>query len=94
MVGGRSDAALLHPSSRRLEYLPLEESSWRMSMRRFTRLTNGFSKKFENLQHAVALNFVYYNFCRIHTTLRVTPAMAVGLATHVWELEELVALLK
>lgn len=65
----------------------------RMSMRRFTRLTNGFSKKFENLRHAVALNFMYYNFCRIHQTLRVTPAMEAGLADHVWEIEELVALL-
>jgi IS1 family transposase len=65
----------------------------RMSMRRFTRLTNGFSKKFGNLCHAVALNFMYYNFCRIHKTLRVTPAMEAGLANHVWELEELVALI-
>ena len=65
----------------------------RMSMRRFTRLTNGFSKKIENMKHAVALNFVYYNYCRIHQTLRVTPAMEAGLADHVWELAELVALL-
>jgi len=65
----------------------------RMSMRRFTRLTNGFSKKIENMKHAVALNFVYYNFCRIHQTLRVTPAMEAGLTDHVWELEELIALI-
>jgi hypothetical protein len=64
-----------------------------MSMRRFTRLTNGFSKKVENHGHAVAVYFMYYNFCRIHKTLRVTPAMEAGLTDHVWSMEELVALL-
>lgn len=62
-------------------------------MRRFTRLSNGFSKKFENHECAVALHFMHYNFCRIHQTLRVTPAMEAGIANHVWELSELVALL-
>lgn len=66
----------------------------RMSMRRFTRLTNGFSKKVENHAHAVAIHFMHYNFCRIHQTLRVTPAMQAGLADHVWEIEELVGLLE
>ena len=65
----------------------------RMSMRRFTRLTNAFSKKVENLEHAVALHFMHYNFCRIHQTLRVTPAMAAGLSDHVWSIEELIGLL-
>lgn len=65
----------------------------RMSIRRFTRLTNAFSKKFEAHQAAVALHFVHYNFCRIHQTLRVTPAMQAGLTDHVWSLEELVGLL-
>jgi IS1 family transposase len=65
----------------------------RMSMRRFTRLTNAFSKKVENLEAAVALHFVWYNFGRIHQTLRVTPAMEAGLTDHVWSLEEVVALL-
>lgn len=65
----------------------------RMSMRRFTRLTNGFSKKIENHAHAVALHFMYYNFCRVHQTLRVTPAMEAGLSDHVWTLEELTALI-
>jgi len=65
----------------------------RMNMRRFTRLTNGFSKKVENMQHAVALNFFHYNFCRLHKTLRVTPAMEAGLTDHVWEIENLVELL-
>jgi len=65
----------------------------RMSMRRFTRLTNGFSKKLDNHTAAVALHFLHYNFCRIHKTLRVTPAMEAGLATSPWSLEELVSLL-
>jgi hypothetical protein len=56
----------------------------RMSMRRFTRLTNGFWKKLENHEHALALYFMHYNFCRIHQTLRVTPAMEAGVADHLW----------
>lgn len=68
--------------------------SMRMGMRRFTRLTNAFSKKFNNLRAAVALYMMHYNFCRVHKTLRVTPAMEIGLADHVWELDELVALLE
>jgi len=65
----------------------------RMGLRRFTRLTNAFSKKFENHCHAVAIYFAYYNFCRVHQTLRVTPAMEAGLTDHVWNIEELLALL-
>jgi hypothetical protein len=65
----------------------------RMSMRRFARLTNTFSKKAENHAHNVALHFIHYNYCRIHQALRVTPAMQAGLTDHVWEIEELVALL-
>jgi IS1 family transposase len=64
----------------------------RMSMRRFTRKTNAFSKKVQNLQAAVAMTFMYYNFCRIHSTLRVTPAMEAGLSNHAWSVEELVRL--
>lgn len=67
--------------------------SMRMGMRRFTRLTNAFSKKIENHEHAVALYFMYYNFCRIHQSLRVTPAMEAGIADHVWSLEEIVNLI-
>lgn len=66
----------------------------RMSMRRFTRLTNAFSKKIENLEHAVALHFMYYNFCRVHQTLRVTPAMEARIADHVWSIEEVLNLIK
>ena len=62
----------------------------RMSMRRFTRLTNAFSKKLENHEHALALYFMYYNFCRIHQSLRVTPAMEAGITDHIWSLEEIV----
>ena len=62
-------------------------------MRRFTRLTNAFSKKLENHAAMVALHFMYYNFGRVHQTLRVTPAMEAGIADHVWTIEEIVALL-
>jgi hypothetical protein len=65
----------------------------RMSMRRFTRLTNGFSKKGQNHPHAVALHFMHHNFCRVHKALRVTPAMEAGLAQHPWTIEALVGLL-
>ena len=64
----------------------------RMSMRRFTRLTNAFSKKVENLAYAVSLHFMYYNFVRIHQTLRVTPAMAAGITDTLWEIEDIARL--
>jgi len=64
----------------------------RMGMRRFTRLTNGFSKKVENHAHAVALHFMYYNFGRVHKSLHVTPAMEAGISDHVWSLGEIAAL--
>jgi hypothetical protein len=65
----------------------------RMGMRRFTRLTNGLSKKLENHAAAVTLHYMHYNFARIHKTLRVTPAMQAGLSDHVWSIDEIVALL-
>ena len=74
-------------------FVERQNLTMRMSMRRFTRLTNGFSKKVENHEAAVALHFMHYNFCRVHKTLRVTPAMEAGLVHHVWTVEELVALL-
>jgi len=74
-------------------YVERQNLSMRMGMRRFTRLTNGFSKKFENHAHQVALYFFHYNFCRVHKTLRCTPAMEAGITDHVWTLEELVSLL-
>jgi hypothetical protein len=63
-------------------------------MRRFTRLTNGFSKKTENHEHMLAMYFMYYNFCRVHQTLRVTPAMEAGISSHAWTVEDLARLLE
>ena len=73
-------------------YAERQNLTMRMSMRRFTRLTNAFSKKVENLAHAVSLYFMFYNFARIHRTLRVIPAMEAGISDHVWSLEEIAAL--
>lgn len=73
-------------------YVERQNLTMRMGMRRFTRLTNGFSKKVDNLEHAVSLHFMFYNFARIHKTLRVTPAMEAGIADHVWSMEEIAAL--
>jgi hypothetical protein len=74
-------------------FVERQNLTMRMSMRRFTRLTNAFSKKIDNHAHNVALHFMHYNFCRIHQTLRVTPAMQAGLTDHVWGIEDLVALI-
>jgi IS1 family transposase len=84
-----------NPDSRAIRTSVVERQSLttRMQTRRFTRLTNGFSKKLENHQHMLALYFMYYNFVRIHQTLRVTPAMESGLVNHVWTLHELVSML-
>jgi hypothetical protein len=71
-------------------YVERQNLTMRMSMRRFTRLTNAFSKKLENHAYAVALHFMYCNYVRIHQTLRVTPAMEAGLSDHVWTIQELV----
>ena len=73
-------------------HIERQNLTMRMHMRRFTRLTNAFSKKVENHAHAVALHFMFYNFVRIHKTLRVTPAMQAGLTTKLWEVEDLVKL--
>lgn len=74
-------------------YVERQNLTMRMQMRRFTRLTNGFSKKVENHAAAIALHFMHYNYCRIHQTLRITPAMAAGVSDHVWELGEVIDLL-
>jgi IS1 family transposase len=74
-------------------FVERQNLTMRMSNRRFTRLTNAFSKKLENHEHSVALHFMYYNFCRIHQSLRVTPAMEAGVADHVWSVDELIGLL-
>lgn len=73
-------------------FVERQNLTMRMSMRRFTRLTNAFSKKIENLAHAVSLHFMYYNFCRIHQSLRVTPAMEARVNDNVWEIEEILEL--
>jgi IS1 family transposase len=70
-------------------FVERQNLTMRMSMRRFTRLTNAFSKKLDNHAAAIALHFMHYNFCRVHKTLRVTPAMEAGLSGHVWTVEEL-----
>lgn len=70
-------------------YVERQNLTMRMSMRRLTRLTNAFSKKWENMEKALALHFAFYNFCRVHQSLRVTPAMEAKLTDHVWDLEEL-----
>ena len=82
---GQPDRDLISTS-----YVERQNLTMRMAMRRFTRLTNGFSKKLENLKAAVALHFAHYNFVRIHKTLRVTPAMAANISDRLWSMTELV----
>lgn len=74
-------------------YVERQNLTMRMHMRRFTRLTNAFSKKLENHMHAISLYFMFYNFCKIHKTLRVTPAMEAGISDNLWSLSDVVALI-
>ncbi|MBZ5553910.1 MAG: IS1 family transposase [Acidobacteriia bacterium] len=94
-IGCESAAIIGNPDPRHIStsFVERQNLNMRMSMRRFTRLTNAFSKKIENLAHAVSLHFFYYNYGRIHQTLRVTPAMQAGVSDHVWTLEEIASLL-
>jgi IS1 family transposase len=94
--GTRTHRVSGHPEGAQIStsYVERQNLTMRMHMRRFTRLTNGFSKKIENHAHAVALYFMYYNFAKVHSTLRVTPAMEAGVSDHVWTLEEIVSLLE
>jgi len=87
-VSGRPD-----PDHVSTSYVERQNLTMRMHMRRFTRLTNGFSKKVEAHANAVSLHFMYYNFCRIHSKLRMTPAMAAGVTDRLWEVADLAALL-
>jgi IS1 family transposase len=93
LVNGSPDMTNISTS-----YVERQNLTMRMSMRRFTRLTNAFSKKIENLEYAIALHFMYYNFARPHKTLTSpypkTPAMVAGISNHVWTVEEIVALCK
>src|SRR5205085_427208 len=96
-IGSKAEDILGNPDPELIStsYVERQNLTMRMGMRRFTRLTNAFSKKVENLAHAVALHFMHYNFCRPHQSLgkKTTPAMASGLTDHVWTLEEIVGLL-
>jgi IS1 family transposase len=94
-MGARKAAIAGKPDFKHIStsFVERQNLTMRMSMRRFTRLTNGFSKKVENLEAAVVLHYMHYNFCRIHQSLRVTPAMEAGVAKHVWSLDEVIALL-
>lgn len=90
-IGARKKAITGNPIKRLISTSHIERQNLtvRMGNRRFTRLTYAFSKKLENHKHAAAIHFFHYNFCRIHTTLRCTPAMEAGLTDHVWTLEEM-----
>jgi hypothetical protein len=94
-IGCKAEAVTGSPDPKHIStsYVERQNLTMRMSMRRFTRLTNAFSKKVENHTAAIALYFMFYNFGRIHQTLRVTPAMEAGVANHVWSIDEIVALL-
>jgi DNA replication protein DnaC len=94
-IGTRVIPIIGNPKAKHIStsFAERQNLTMRMQMRRFTRLTNAFSKKVDNLRHAVALHFMHYNFCRVHQTLRVTPAMEAGIADHIWSLEEVVSLL-
>ncbi len=93
LIGTRTATLSGNPDPRHIStsFVERQNLTMRMSMRRFTRLTNGFSKKFENHCHSVALHYAYYNFCRVHQSLRVTPAMEAKLTDHVWSIEELLS---
>ncbi len=95
-IGIRKDfiCGLPDPEHISTSYIERQNLTLRMSSRRFTRLTNAFSRKVENHAAAVALHYMYYNFCRIHKSLRCTPAMEAGVADHVWTVEEIVELLQ
>jgi len=93
--GSRKETFIGNPEYKHIStsYVERQNLTMRMHMRRFTRLTNAFSKKVDNLKYAVALHFMHYNFAKVHQTLRVTPAMQAGIADHVWSVEEIAGLL-
>ena len=93
--GSRKNAVSGNPDPRHVStsYVERQNLTMRMNMRRFTRLTNAFSKRVEHLRAAVALHFMHYNFCRVHQTLKTTPAMKAGVANWPWTIEEVIQLL-
>jgi hypothetical protein len=95
-VGAEPHVVLGTPDPKHIatSFVERNNLTMRMSMRRFTRLTNAFSKKFENHAHSVAIHFMHYNFVRIHQTTRVTPAMAAGVTDKLWELADMVRVLE
>jgi IS1 family transposase len=95
-IGTRHEVRIGDPDRAKIStsFVERQNLTVRMACRRYTRLTNAFSKKVLNHAAAVALHYCYYNWCRVHQTLRVTPAMEAGLTDHIWEIEELVALLE
>jgi IS1 family transposase len=95
-VGARKTKITGNPDPKHIStsYAERANLTMRIHMRRFTRLTNGFSKKIENHAHSIALFMTYYNFVRIHQSLRVTPAMAAGVSDRLWEVSDIVALLE
>jgi hypothetical protein len=94
VTGTRREAISGNPDPKHVNtsYSERQNLTMRMSMRRFTRLTNAFSKKFDNHCHALALYFVWYNFVRIHKTLKMSPAMAAGVTDRLWEMTDVVRL--
>jgi hypothetical protein len=95
-IGSRKDVISGNPDPKHVStsYVERQNLTMRMSMRRFTRLTNGHSKKLENHRHAVALHFMHYNFARINQAVRCSPAMEAGLTNHLWSTEEIAALVE
>ncbi len=95
ITGIKKEAITGKPDKKHIStsFVERQNLTMRMSMKRFARLSNGFSKKVENHEHMLGLHYMYYNFARIHQTTRVTPAMEAGICDHVWSLEEIIALL-
>jgi hypothetical protein len=95
-IGTQSAVLMGNPDPRHIStsFVERQNLTMRMSMRRFTRLTNAHSNKLANHEAAIALHYMHYNYCRIHSSLRITPAMAAEIEGHVWSIEELVGLLQ
>jgi IS1 family transposase len=93
-IGTRKTVVTGNPVASKIttSHIERQNLTMRMSMRRFARLTNAHSKKIENHMHAISLHFMFYNFARIHSSLRITPAMAAGVSDHVWSVEEIATL--